>query len=201
MRLGLLLVLLVSATACAKRTVSVEGDVYLLMQNGDVKRGASNTVRLLRDTVSLLSARTRVCSTFAEEGRELQERSKVLYAQVDKVIGTDRFEQVFARARAVGDSAKLLRAHSRLSIDSIFLKSAVAEAPTGVNAHYHFAGIEPGHYILWAETTIGDNHYTWWAPVVVTAGDSLKKDLDNSTEADATLSCPPLPYFEKSSGH
>ena len=62
-------------------------------------------------------------------------------------------------------------------------------APTGVNAHYRFADVAPGAYILWAETQIGDHHYTWWAPIRVAPGDSLSRDLDNSVEANAELYC------------
>ena len=39
-----------------QKTASVGGDVYLLMQNGDVKRGAANTVRLLADSAPLRQA-------------------------------------------------------------------------------------------------------------------------------------------------
>jgi len=67
-----------------------------------------------------------------------------------------------------------------------------------MNAHYRFDQVTPGRYVLWAQTVIGDNHYTWWAPTVVSAGDSLKKDLDNSSEADASVHCPPIPRLETS---
>src|SRR2546430_17024160 len=47
------------------KTASVGGDVYLLMQNGDVKRGAANTVRLLADSPSLLQGMDRLCRVYA----------------------------------------------------------------------------------------------------------------------------------------
>ena len=48
------------------KTASVGGDVYLLMQNGDVKRGAANTVRLLADSAPLRQAMNGLCRSYAE---------------------------------------------------------------------------------------------------------------------------------------
>ena len=100
-----------------------------------------------------------------------------------------QFRRLNAVWQSVYDSVNPLRIQARLRIDSILLRETVAEAPTGVNAHYNFRQLKPGSYVLWAETEIGDNPYTWWAPILVNAGDSLKKDLDNSTELDSQLHC------------
>jgi hypothetical protein len=133
------------------KAASVGGDVYLLMQNGDVKRGAANTVRLLADSASLRQAMDGVCP-----GSETTPEAKV-----------------------------------RAQMAAVLLGAKVAESATGVNAHYQFTGLAPGQYVLWAETEIGDHRYTWWAPIALAAGDSAKKDLDNSTEADHLVYCGP----------
>ena len=67
--------------------------------------------------------------------------------------------------------------------------ATVRAAPTGVNGRYRFAGVTPGAYVLWAETEIGDHHYTWWTRIHVSPGDSLTRDLDNSVEVDAQVYC------------
>src|SRR2546426_7976860 len=46
---------------------SVSGDVFLLMQNGDVKRGAGNAVLLLGPADSVLATRGRVCAAYGQQ--------------------------------------------------------------------------------------------------------------------------------------
>src|SRR5207249_1487230 len=82
-----------------------------------------------------------------------------------------------------------LEASMRAQMAAALLGAKLAESATGVNAHYQFTGLAPGRYVLWAWTEIGDHRYTWWAPIALAAGDSAKKDLDNSTEADHVVYC------------
>ncbi len=164
-QLTLLLTLLTGIASCGPTSGRVQGDVFLVMQNGDVKRGAGNTVLMLGPADSVLAARTRVCRAFGEE--------------------------LLAAARKGGlpaDSGTLAKdLHGRLLGSLVGFTDATSK--TGINAHYRFDGVAPGKYVLWAETTIGENSYTWWAPVTVRGGDSVSKDLDNSTEARAVLYC------------
>ncbi len=153
-------------TGCQGRaTGSVSGDVYLLMQNGDVKRGAGNTVVLLGPADSVLAKRGRICR-----------------AHGDQLLAAARQGEGGLTGEALADRA-------RVDIDTVLARFAVASSKTGINAHYRIDHVPAGKYVLWAETTIGDNTYTWWAPVVVAGGDSVSKDLDNSTEAHAALYC------------
>src|SRR6266550_5421501 len=146
-------------TSCQQRaTGSISGDVFLRMQNGDVKRGAGNMVALLGPADSVLTARARICTAYGE--------------------------LLLAAARQGGNPTDVVG-----KLDTILLRFTVASSKTGINAHYHFDQVRPGKYILWAETMIGDNNYTWWAPVVVAGRDSVSKDLDNSTEARAAVYC------------
>src|SRR6266516_5538296 len=149
---------------------TVEGDVYLVTQGGDVKRGAGNTVRLLPGQGPMHAALAKVCRDyFAAKDRGFDDSTKVL----DFITGS-----LPALARLTHDR-----------IDSILVSFTVAASPTGINAHYRFGRVNPGHYLLWAETQIGDNRYTWWAPIVVRpqAG-SVSKDLDNSVVTEEDLS-------------
>ncbi len=140
-------------------TGSINGDVFLLMQNGDVKRRAGNTVLLLGPADSVLAMRGRICAAYGQ--------------------------QLVASARQGGNPPDVVG-----QLDTALLRLTVASSKTGINAHYHFDRVPAGKYILWAETMIGDNNYTWWAPVLVTDGDSVSKDLDNSTEAHVAVYCP-----------
>ncbi len=181
------------------QTGAIQGDVYLVMQSGDVKRVAGNTVRLLADSASVRRSVAGACSTFARDGHALSEHYELLIKQFNQALNrsdVDQADRFRVASEHVLDSLPALRLRTRSSIDSALLRATVAEAPTGVNAHYSFPTLKPGRYILWASTTIGDKNYTWWAPIVVGAGDSLKKDLDNSSEADASVHCPPLAKLE-----
>jgi hypothetical protein len=162
-RLSLLL-LAVLLAACASKSASISGDVFLLMQNGDVKRGAGNTVLLLGPADSVLATRGRVCTAYGE--------------------------QLLDAARHGGNPADEASASQMVArLDTSLVHLTVASSKTGINAHYRIDHVPAGQYILWAETMIGDNAYTWWAPVVVAGGDSVSRDLDNSTEAHAALYC------------
>ncbi len=157
---------IVLLTGCQhKATGSVSGDVFLLMQNGDVKRGAGNTVLLLGPADSVRAARGRICTTYAEQ-----------------LLTTAR------HGGSRGDEETVARNMVR-RLDTALARLTVASSKTGINAHYSIDQVPAGQYILWAETVIGDNAYTWWAPVVIAGGDSVSKDLDNSTEAHAALYC------------
>jgi hypothetical protein len=145
-------------SAPQRSTGSVSGDVFLLMQNGDVKRGAGNTVLLLGPADSVIAKRGRICAVYGQE--------------------------LLAAARRGGTSPDVVGL-----LDTSLLRLTVASAKTGINAHYHFDHLPAGKYVLWAQTMIVDNSYTWWAPIVVTGRDSVSKDLDNSTEARAALYC------------
>jgi hypothetical protein len=139
-------------------TGSISGDVFLLMQNGDVKRGAGNTVLLLGPADSVLAVRGRTCAAYGEH---------LLSAARQGSNPTDVVAQ----------------------LDTALLRLMVASSKTGINAHYRIDQVPAGKYILWTETMIGDNAYSLWAPVAIVGGDSISKDLDNSTEAHATLYC------------
>ena len=135
------------------------------MQNGDVKRGAGNTVLLLGPVDSVLAARGRVCTDYGEQ-----------------LLTTVR------EGGSRGDEETVARNMSG-RLDTALARLTVASSKTGINAHYRIDHMPAGQYILWAETMIGDHSYTWWAPVVIAGGDSVSKDLDNSTEARAALYC------------
>ena len=146
---------------------SVSGDVFLLMQNGDVKRGAGNKVLLLGPADSVIATRGRICAVYGQELLAAAHRGGTQPA-TDVVMTTN---------------------HMIGQLDSSLHRAAVASSPTGINAHYHFDHVAAGKYILWAATMIGENSYTWWAPITISSGDSLSKDLDNSTEAHSALYC------------
>jgi len=71
--------------------------------------------------------------------------------------------------------------------------NAVDTTGSGMNAHYNFAGEEPGNYVLFGEWKIGTYQYAWWAPVTLAAGKPVRRDLDNSAEHHNDIYCGALP--------
>ncbi len=154
---------------------TIEGDVYLVLPNGDVKPIAGNTVRLLENTDEFQAARMNLCGEYQDRNEGLEQR----YRRSRSTGGLSRLreEQRALMRRTVGEMTALLRS------------AAVGEVPTGMRAHYYFHSVKPGRYFLWAETSISGKPYQWWAPVTVVQDASLRKDLDNSAVARGQLYC------------
>src|ERR1041385_8306752 len=109
------------------KTASVSGDVFLLMQNGDVKRGAGNTVLLLGPADSVLAVRGRICAAY---GRQL----------------------VAAAREGNSTSEEALKSRMMTQLLASFVPWTVGSSKTGINAHYRIEQVPAGQYILSAET-------------------------------------------------
>lgn len=170
---------------------SIEGDVYLVMKSGDTKKGAGRTIYLVRDSDSLHQRLLRICAEPAPVD-SIDRRAAVLHDSALAAIrarNPQLMKQLAIRERATvlsRDSVKIRRiAAFRLEV----LAAAVDSVGTGMNAHYRFSRVSPGKFILFAEWTIADNAYQWWSPIVLAAGQSMTRDLDNSSEANNNLYC------------
>ena len=168
----LALILLPLSAAYAQ---TVEGDVYLVLPNGDVKPIAGNVVRLLENTDEFQSARLRLCTDYQANHENLEQ----LYrrGRIEGGLSELREQQRALMRRTVGEMTALLKTAS------------IAEVPTGMKAHYYFHSVDPGRYFLWAETSISGKPYQWWAAVTVVPDASLRRDLDNSALARGQLYC------------
>lgn len=186
----------------------VEGDVYLMMKSGDTKRGAGRAISLLRDTPHLRSALDSTCFTY----RTIWKAVRDSLDAVHKAIGAAADGALKEMSKNAGDRAAFerwnaLSGHNIAYFDTLAQHQRVIEAVTmvqvrqalvsatvdtvsaGMNAHFMFARVPAGTYILFGEWKIGDNDYQWWAPVSVVASKTLRRDLDNSVEADNRVFC------------
>jgi hypothetical protein len=179
-------------------TGSVSGSVYLVMQNGDTKRGAGVTVYLLRDTKDLERWRDTLCPQRALGSIKLQlshlstmvSRYKAMEANSRTKTDLYAKEQAASEAQADSFSQETIRQRRENLAAAI-----VDTVGTGMEARYQFANVIPGQYVLFAEWAIADKPYAWWAPVEVLPGQSVKHDLDNSTEKGGALYCGAPPKF------
>lgn len=191
-------------SACS---ASVEGDVYLRMENGETSRGTGLPVMLLKDDSVLAATRERACSTFWGTTKTLRDSFDILEpAQRDS---TDMAFRDFLRNRTGATEARYDSFKARFEgtrnqrsirdiqvrydmfgvIDSAISRASTGTMDTGIDARYHFQGLSAGNYVIFAIWNIGSNKYRFWAPVTLAAGRTLKLDLNNSVEAAKELYC------------
>ena len=186
---GLLAVLLTSVAKAQTRpvaqragtTAGIQGDVYLVTQSGDTKKGAGRTIYLTKNTPLLQAQLARACAKFdsiagpvkAEYHKYQVGEKSDFSAMSDLILKLDRLETE--------------------AVDSVrsALTSAARTTGTGMNARYSFTGLTAGEYVLFAEWSLGDKRYQYqfYTVVNVKAGQTVTKDLENSVEVDDKLYC------------
>jgi hypothetical protein len=207
--LRILAVLLLIVSWPARGQASLEGDVYLVMKNGDVKPAASNTVYILPGS-RLPTVVARVCQ--AGQGALTERLSKDLLARqrladsamsiwsalrnADPTVGLPSAETQALQAAYVATKDSVARfARDWPIISNRLLERAILEssfaAPTGMKAHYRWDGLTPGRYLLWAATTLYDVDY-FWLSVVEMGASPQHRDLDNSLVREGKLRCQDL---------
>lgn len=193
-----------SATAAAA-PASIEGDVYLLNNAGDVKKGAASTVGLIVPSAELESRFYHACDLENTAQEPLSAETRVLRKRADDALrsmeffGNDLTERLVRRlneARPNESPAGIVRQLFAKSVENDYeriatvLGAAVITAPTGMNAHYSFAAVRPGKYFLVSAMRTGalvETGYgavpaapkVWTVPIAVSAGQHLRVDLDN----------------------
>jgi hypothetical protein len=173
-------------------SAKIDGDVYLVTQNGDVKRAASNTVSLVRDSDSLRAGLAAVCERMERDVRPMIQNADSLSRASGRasLAGDHR-----TSSRLLGLSNAILRdARRRLagvpdSVRARITPAVVTTARTNVSEHYSFPAVPPGSYFLFAETVIGAQPHVWWQGVTVKRGEAITLDLDTKSEANRTLYC------------
>jgi hypothetical protein len=170
---------------------TVEGDVYLLMKSGDTKKGAGLTIFLRPQTDDLIAELRAICAKY--ERMITSTRFFLIGCCSCKDPPLPGGPEITRYVDALVDSAERLHAAQKPSAARSIRAKVTArpglETGTGMNAHYKFEKVPPGEYFLFGEWKIGDNNYQWWAPIELLPGTVLKKDLDNSVEADGLASC------------
>ena len=209
LRLGLFLLSIVWLTPASAQTV-VEGDVYLVMRNGDVKPAASNFVFLVPYAV-VASAVSTVCNDrgraiLAERlGRDLIARKRLADSAYDTWEAARQKNPNIGLPSEQSQSLQIAYDKTRDSVWS--LAGLAAEWPTtsagliadaltrggrtaatGMKAHYRMDSIPAGRYELWARTTLYDIDYYWSTAIII--GDlPVHRDLDNTLVHEGRLGC------------
>ncbi|HET7233038.1 MAG TPA: TonB family protein [Longimicrobium sp.] len=156
---------------------AVEGDVYLRMQNGDIRKMAAGRVHLVPDSVvrSLVAA-CEVRDSSRKRYVRLRRPIRLAYDEARGARGDARARFLARADSATTAAVAALEPGRRAENEIIAQVAAQRAAQTGMEAHYTFEGVAPGQYWLYSDT---DLPYYWFAPVR-TAGERVKRDLDNS---------------------
>jgi hypothetical protein len=179
---------LLRAQTPASRAASLEGDVYLVMQDGDTKKGAGGKVFLVRKTPGIIADLKATC---AQQTRELSPR----IVEVGELVNFAKSYPQLA-AKYTDSAAALMRHIEKRTSDYgrerrlLMQAFAVDSARTGVNARYRFARVRPGDYIVFHQWTIGTTQHQWLTPVTLEPGRARTLDLDNEAKRDHVCAPP-----------
>jgi hypothetical protein len=156
----------------------IEGDVYVVMKSGDVKRIAGNRVYLLKaDTAKLAPAckAVRIAAISYGTDTTVVATKRSLY---EIFGGRTRRAEIDAAVRARDSTDRAANEHALAlarSVDS----AVVASAPTGVGGRFRFDSVSPGSYVLHARTSLYGTTHAWFVPITLGGGASVTRDLDN----------------------
>lgn len=182
----------------------VEGDVYLLMQSGDTKRGSGLPVHLVRHSDSLesrLRAECRhldsVAARLMSQHLEYSRRAQALHDRATRHTQAENYNQAAEAADAAAAQdrrasqamreAEALTTTSAVNLRAILSAASSRVTTSGLAAHFTVDSIPPGLYMLVAEWPVGERSYRWLVPVTAVARQTLRQDLDHSNASEDAL--------------
>lgn len=170
-------------------STTIEGDVYLTMQSGDIRKQAGGRVYLLSERAASESPALRAaCMAKVEASARIAR----IRAQVDAFrdsayklpAGVDRQRYLDAASRADSAVPAMLAAGTaNVQLPPAAAAAALLSAPTGMESHYRLAPVPPGRYYLYSHAQVYNRSYAWGVPVTV-ASEALRVDLDNENVVD-----------------
>jgi len=155
----------------------VEGDVYLRMQDGEIRKMAAGRVYLIpHGNTNALAPLCAVRDSSRSEYVRLRRPIRLAYDSARNARGRMR-----SRWRARADSAATTAAvalQPGKEAESAVLAwlNEQRSAQTGMAAHYSFDSVTPGEYALYSDTELA---YFWFAPIRAAPGRQVR-DLDNN---------------------
>jgi hypothetical protein len=159
----------------------IEGDVYLLMKSGDVRKGAGLTVQLIRDPERVSGLLTANCEQFHRRYEDLDRREKEARDAQLKVWLSPEGDRLGAEGNRLHKETYELFDGTTASANRTLLGASMTSTSSGATSHFKFDDVPAGLYGLWAQFPIADNWYQWFIPVRLAAGQHLVRDLDTDS--------------------
>lgn len=167
---------------------SVSGDVYLAMQDGEVRRIAANAVFLVSaDSARVALAR---CASAAHVDSILVSTSDSLIRHASTGSAEEPQFERLEKAKAARLAVDSARQRIAVANHATFVAGAAATTITNVDGHFRMRSIKHGDYALFAETTVGSYVYSWLMPVSLKAGAETVQDLNNTNIGAAYCAYP-----------
>lgn len=163
---------------------TVEGDVFLATNAGAVMKGAALTVRLAPVTPQLAQTIVGACEA-GEKALASPPSGIAAVAPNDPPFLVEKKRETHAMS-----AAAIARDRLRVVLDS----SAARTARTGMDAHYRFADVPAGRYVMSAEWT-ASRFYLLADVVTVSESGSVSLNLDNGAERASSLTLVALRSF------
>lgn len=190
------LVTLAIAASCGPGKGSVQGDVYFTGTQGAPVRAAGVTVELLHGGDSAAAAIDRVCEQEMRESIRLKlALSQAMTSGMAHVgeLGSDEDLASYARyapiVNATKDTIRTLSQETLKRLAAIEQSATSDSSVTRIDAHYRFATVPAGKYIVLARGVYGGEFRGWLAPVEVRAKRDTTVDLSPATEHTDRLTC------------
>jgi hypothetical protein len=145
----------------------LQGDIYLVVANGDVKKVAASTVVLIRRSAGLTADIDATCARARDLYADFRAKSDSVdrLAERDGLFAPSHYDAGtrldtgvhYSKGgdRATQASTAAIKAYEDFATREIgrlalhVMSEKIAEASTGVAGHYTFAYAQPGKYYLW----------------------------------------------------
>ena len=184
--IALLAATLLSAACTAESGPgTIIGQLYVVLQSGNMAVIEPRPVRLLAESARLDSTISVLCIRRDREVAKLKTvADSILSAHAANPPAEDTaFQRILAQQ--VAATTEAMRDRSL-----ILEKLALRSVETGPDATFVFNDVPAGKYRLWADALLSSGRWNWLLPIEVKPGDSLHVALNNTTSDDDPLKCP-----------
>jgi hypothetical protein len=173
--------LLLAACGPDTRPGTIVGQLYVVLQTGNMEKMGTRPVRLIAEDVRLDSTLSVLCIRRNRAVAALARAADSIRAAA--AAPDTALARIAAEQRAATDSAMQDRA-------AILDRVTIRTVDTGPDDSFVFDSVPPGTYRIWTQATLPSGRWNWLFPVEVKPGDSLRVALNNADSDDNPLKCP-----------
>jgi hypothetical protein len=175
--------LLLAACEPDTRPGTIVGQLYVVLQTGNMEKMDTRPVRLVAEDFRLDSTLSVLCIRRNRAVEALARTADSVRADSAAAARDTALARIATEQRAATDSAMRDRA-------AILDRYTLRTVPTGPDDGFVFDSVPPGSYRLWTEASLPSGRWNWLLPVKVKPGDSLRVALNNADSDDNPLKCP-----------
>jgi hypothetical protein len=175
--------LLLAACSPDTRPGTIIGQLYVVLQTGNMEKIETRPVRLIAEDVRLDSTLSVLCIRRNRAVEALARAADSIRADSAATARDTALARIAAEQRAATDRAMQDRA-------AILDRVTIRTVHTGPDDGFVFDSVPPGAYRIWTDAQLPSGRWNWLFPVKVKPGDSLHVALNNADSDDDPLKCP-----------